>query len=261
MFYLGLLVLGFSVGLISTALGLGGGVLMVPAFLTFLNMDAGTAKGSSLFIIVFVAAANVWRLNRGDEDRHWRLAGLMAVGSIVGAYLAGYGTSLLAGKADYIIIWIFVAFMGLAAIRTFLLKPIKVREQDVRRNFWAALAIGFATGAASGATGIGGGAVLVPLALLAGVVSNSRVAALSNTVMVATCTSAALAHFMADKVSEMPWTYGQVNVATAPFVFIGAQLAGPLGKKLNQTLTLRRRKIVMGLIQLVIAVKLILSVI
>lgn len=250
----GMLVLGLSVGLISAALGLGGGIFMVPAFIEFVpGMDPNTAKGTSLFIIIFVAAANTWRLNRNYDDWQLPLAGVLALGSIAGAYLSGWFTASLPPKA---VLWIFIAFVGLAAARTFFLKPILVNAEDVRRRRAVAVLIGFATGAASGATGIGGGAVLVPLALWAGLVTNERVSALSNTVMVATCSAGALAHFLAEKTTQMDWTTGQVNVALAPLVFLGAQAAGPLGKWVNARLTFNRRKVVMGLVLLVIALRL-----
>ena len=58
-----MMLIGSGVGLISAALGWGGGILMVPAFLEFVpGMDPHTAKGTSLFIIVFVSTTNVWRL-------------------------------------------------------------------------------------------------------------------------------------------------------------------------------------------------------
>ena len=255
MFYIsGMLALGLSVGLISTALGLGGGIFMVPAFIEFVpGMDPNTAKGTSLFIIVFVAAANTWRLNQNDEDWQLPLAALLAIGSITGAYLSGWFTASLPPK---VILWIFIVFTGLAAARTFLLKPVQVKPEDVRRRRTVAVLIGFATGTVSGATGIGGGAVLVPLALWAGLVTNKRVSALSNTVMVATCSAGALAHFLAEKTTQTNWTAGQVNIALAPLVFIGAQVAGPVGEWLNARLTFRRRKVVMGVILLIIALRL-----
>ncbi|MBN2308653.1 MAG: sulfite exporter TauE/SafE family protein [Candidatus Hydrogenedentes bacterium] len=251
LFVVGMLILGGAVGLISSALGLGGGIFMVPAFFEFVpGMDAGTAKGTSLFIIVFVAAVNVWRLNRGHSDRHWGLAAVIASGSIVGAYASGWATSLLRGTA---VLWPFIGLLGLIGARTFFLKEIRIDDEDVRRRFLVAVLIGVATGIVAGATGVGGGAILVPLALLAGIVTNERVVALSNTVMVATCAAGALAHFRAERVADLPWVYGQVNIALVPLVFIGAQVAGPFGKWINERLPLHRRKVVMGLLLIVIA--------
>ena len=254
MFWLGMFVLGTGVGIVSAGLGLGGGILMVPAFLEFVpGIDPGTAKGTSLFIIIFVAAVNTWRLNHGHEDWQWSTAVFIAMGSIVGAYASGWATSLM---PDKVVLCIFVGLIGIAALRTFLMPPILVLEEDVRRRRYTSLLIGLATGVVSGATGVGGGAVLVPLALLAGIAPNARVVALSNMVMVATCISGTLAHALAPQTADLAWTYGQVSIALAPAVFLGAQLGAPLGKRLNDALSLPRRKIVMGVLLLVIAVRL-----
>ncbi len=249
-----MLALGVSVGMISAALGLGGGILMVPAFLEFIpGMDAGTAKGTSLFIIIFVATVNIHRLGRSVEARPWSLAALMAAGSVGGAYASGWVTTLLPERIE---LWIFVALILGASARTFLLEPVTVRDEDVRRRRVAAVLIGVASGIVAGATGIGGGAMLVPLALLAGLVSNGRVVLLSNMVMVATCIAGSLAYFTAEKSTAMTWTYGQVNIALAPLVFVGAQAGGPIGRWINDHLSLERRKVVMGVVLLVIATRL-----
>ena len=68
-FYPGMLFLGVGVGLMSGALGLGGGILMVPAFLEFVPvMDPHTAKGTSLLIIAWPRPT--WRLSEGHVDWH-----------------------------------------------------------------------------------------------------------------------------------------------------------------------------------------------
>lgn len=257
-FVLGMLVLGAGVGLISNGLGLGGGILMVPAFLTFFTPMADlphTAKGTSLFIIIFVAAYNAWRLNHGHKDKMLGLATVLASGSIVGAYLGGWFT-----QPQYIardtLLWIFAGFVTLMATRTFLLKTPRVTEEQVRRRWALAVAIGALAGLASGATGIGGGGVLVPLALMAGLVTNERVVALSNTVMVVTCIAAVAAHVTAEPQMDFPGTIGHVNVALAPFVFAGALAAAPLGRRINDLLTLKKRRLVLGAVLLIIAVRL-----
>ncbi|MCC6699311.1 MAG: sulfite exporter TauE/SafE family protein [Candidatus Hydrogenedentes bacterium] len=254
LYCLGMLVLGAGVGLISAALGLGGGILMVPAFLTFVpGMDAHTAKGTSLFIIIFVAALNAWRLNRGQQERNWDVAGAMAVGSIVGGYAGAWVTSRLPDQA---VIWIYVVFLVGAALRTFLIKPVIIRKEQVRRRSGFAVLIGMAGGAVGGGTGTGGGLIMVPLSLIAGIISNERVVALSNMVMVATGIAGTVAHFTAPRTLDLPGTIGHVSLALTPLVFIGAQLAAPLGHRLETQLTLPRRKAVMGVLLLAISVRL-----
>jgi uncharacterized membrane protein YfcA len=221
-------------------------------------MDIHTAKGTSLFIIMFVAAMNAWRMNGAHMAAHIRLGGVIAIGSIVGGFLGGWITSRM---SDAGATWVFVALLGFAGLRTFFLKERKVEEAEVRKRAPAAVAIGFAAGFVGGATGTGGGAILVPLALWAGIVSNARVVALSNTVMVAMAASGALAHAIADKTTALEYTVGQVDLALAPLVFIGAQVVRPAGRKVNAWLTLPRRRVVMGLMLVIIAVRLVMRVI
>ena len=98
MFYVGMIALGGAVGIISTALGLGGGIVMVPAFVQFVpHMDLNTAKGTSLFIITFVAAINAWRMNGAHMREHLRLGAVIGIGSIVGSFLGGWITSRVRG--------------------------------------------------------------------------------------------------------------------------------------------------------------------
>ena len=107
-----MIILGGAVGLFSTALGLGGGIVMVPAFMQFVpGIDIHTAKGTSLFIIIFVSAMNAWRMNGTHMSEHIRLGGVIALGSIGGSYLGAWGTTKMSDEAA---VWIFVALLGFA---------------------------------------------------------------------------------------------------------------------------------------------------
>ncbi|GMW00999.1 MAG: hypothetical protein AMXMBFR84_21360 [Candidatus Hydrogenedentota bacterium] len=250
-----MLLVGFGAGLISNALGLGGGILMVPAFLAFVpEMDMNTAKGTSLFAIMFISSLSAWYLNRGHKDIPYRLALTLSCGSIVGAYLGGWFTSLL---PEHVVTYIFIGLLGFVAVRSFFIKERKVTKEEVRKRTAAAVGIGFIAGLIGGATGTGGGVTIVPMALMAGLCINERVVALSNMVIIMTCTSGTLAHVFAPQTVHLPWTYGQVNVALAPVVFIGAVFAGWPGRRLNAWLTLRRRRIVMGTLLALITAQLV----
>lgn len=254
-FILAMLAVGAGVGIVSAALGIGGGTLMVPVFLwVFPQLDMNTAKGSSLFVIVFVAAYNAWRMNRGKMRNPWDVVIAIAAGSIAGGYAGGFITSLM---DDVVVTWIFIGLLLFAALRTFFLEPPPVNEEDVRTRRLVSVLIGFTAGVVAGATGTGGGAILVPLALWAGIVSNARVVALSNTVMIGTAAAGTLAHAFAERTVDMPWTYGLVNVAFAPLVFVGALSTVRLGRRINARLSLPRRRVIMGVLLVVIAARLI----
>jgi uncharacterized protein len=246
LFLIEMLILGVGVGLISNALGLGGGVIMVPAFLTFVpEMDIHTAKGTSLFIITFVATFNVWRFNANGVMPDWSLPAMMALGAIIGSPLGAWFTILLSDRAAT---WIFIGFLALVGVRTFFIEPRPVKEDAVRQRRWLALIIGVIAGIVSGATGTGGGAVMIPLALLAGLVSNERVVAMSNAVMIVAAAAAAVTYFYATPTVAVTGTFGQVNVYMAPVVFLGALVSGPFGRVVNARMTLPVRRVIMGLL-------------
>ncbi len=249
-----MLLAGVGVGMISGALGLGGGILMVPVFITIIpGMDAHTAKGTSLFIIIFVSLFNAWRLNRNLPQKPWRLAAWLALGSIFGSYAGAWITALLSEAA---VLWIFMALLAGLAIRTFFLRPQVVHQEEVRRRRLVPIGIGVLAGMAGGATGTGGGLLLVPLALMTGIVANERVVGLSNLVMVATSIAGSIAHLQAAPKYTGGWTIGHVCLSMAPLVFIGAQFGSQWGTRCNSWLTLRRRRVVMGVLLLLIAARL-----
>jgi hypothetical protein len=86
------LLLGLGVGVLVGLLGIGGGVVLVPAMVLLLGMDQHLAQGTSLFILLppigLGALREYWK--QGQVDL--RAGVLCAVGMLVGAY----GGSLIA---------------------------------------------------------------------------------------------------------------------------------------------------------------------
>jgi uncharacterized protein len=86
------LLLGLSVGVLVGLLGIGGGVVLVPAMVYLLKMDQHLAQGTSLFILLppigLGALREYWK--QGQVD--WRAGILCAAGMLLGAY----GGSLIA---------------------------------------------------------------------------------------------------------------------------------------------------------------------
>ncbi len=79
---------GIAVGLLSGCLGIGGGVIMVPAIHLLWGKDMQTAAGTSLTAMVAGALAGAARhIGFGNVD--WPIAAGLAVGTIVGAYALG----------------------------------------------------------------------------------------------------------------------------------------------------------------------------
>jgi len=87
-----ILLLGLGVGVLVGLLGIGGGVVLVPAMVYLLGMDQHLAQGTSLFILLppigLGALREYWKQGQVDS----RAGILCAVGMLVGAY----GGSLVA---------------------------------------------------------------------------------------------------------------------------------------------------------------------
>jgi hypothetical protein len=79
-------VIGAAAGLLAGLLGLGGGVVMIPAFLLWADMEAKEALGTSLLAIAFIAVpGTVVHSLLGHID--WALCLAMSLGVIPGSWL------------------------------------------------------------------------------------------------------------------------------------------------------------------------------
>jgi len=81
------LALGVATGVLTVLLGVGGGFIMVPAMLYILGMAPRVVVGTSLFQILFVTAATTMVHAVTTHAVDIVLAGLLLVGSVVGAQL------------------------------------------------------------------------------------------------------------------------------------------------------------------------------
>ena len=80
------LLLGGAVGVLSGVMGVGGGVILVPAMVLLFGFTQHTAEGTSLLIIIPAAIVGSIR-HAGHAYTDWRLALILGVGGVVGAWL------------------------------------------------------------------------------------------------------------------------------------------------------------------------------
>lgn len=86
-----LVIVGLLAGVLSGFVGVGGGIIMVPALIWLLHYDQHQAQGTSLAVlmlpVVFLAVRNYWKEGLID----WRVVGVIAVAFVVGGYLGSKG--------------------------------------------------------------------------------------------------------------------------------------------------------------------------
>ncbi len=82
-----LLLIGLAAGFMGGLVGIGGGVIIVPALVMLLGMSQHAAQGTSLMMILFpvgiLGVLNYYK--QGYVD--FKYAGLLAIGFFVGSYL------------------------------------------------------------------------------------------------------------------------------------------------------------------------------
>ena len=99
------LTMGFLAGIASGMLGVGGGILFVPALVFFVDQSLLEAESTSLLAIVPVAILGVWRQHGyGNVDlREGAIVGVLALGGVV------LGTSLANALAERVLEFGFAA--------------------------------------------------------------------------------------------------------------------------------------------------------
>ena len=107
-----LLVIGCASGLLSGLLGIGGGVVMVPAFTELAHMPLKTAIATSLACVgVFAVPGTITHAFLGDID--WRFALFLTVGVIPGARL---GAAVAIRATDKRLRMTVAAFLGIVSL-------------------------------------------------------------------------------------------------------------------------------------------------
>ena len=83
--------IGLVSGVTSGLFGVGGGIVMVPAMMKFLNMDIKMAIGTSLAVIIPTAIVSSSKhVHLGNID--WRVALMLAPTAVCGGYLGAWWT-------------------------------------------------------------------------------------------------------------------------------------------------------------------------
>ena len=79
------LAIGFTTGILTVILGVGGGFIIVPALIYLLSMPASVVVGTSLFQILFVTAATTMVHSVQSKSVDIVLAALLLLGGVIGA--------------------------------------------------------------------------------------------------------------------------------------------------------------------------------
>ncbi len=91
-----IIIIGLSAGILSGLVGIGGGIILVPALVYFLSYNQHQAQGTSLgvlsFPVVLLGFLKYYTdLKKNGEPIDFRIVGLLAIGFVLGGY---FGSSI-----------------------------------------------------------------------------------------------------------------------------------------------------------------------
>jgi uncharacterized membrane protein YfcA len=232
-------IFAFFVGIISSALGVGGGFITTSS-LILLGVEEVFAIGTALFMIIFTALSSTIAYARQPKQIEYRTGLLIAITTVIGAIFGSTTSSILATEAPTVFRVIFaVCLIPIAIKMIFFPKEKKGGEVTLeiehdqviwfgyeKREILSTL-LGFIAGFSSGLLGIGGGVMMVPILVTIGKIPMHKAVATSMFIMIFTSLAGAFV-----KISN-----GQIHPDLAFFliigIIIGAQIGPLLVRKIN----------------------------
>jgi uncharacterized protein len=111
---IGIIILGIIAGFMSSLVGIGGGLIIVPALVLLFGLNQKEAQGTSLMMlslpVAFIGAYNYYKHGYSN----WKIALLLASTFIIGGYL---GSKVAIDMDMSVVKKIFAIFMLIVAVK------------------------------------------------------------------------------------------------------------------------------------------------
>ena len=115
-----LLSIGLGAGLLSGFVGIGGGVVIVPALVFLLGLSQHEAQGTSLFVlvmpVVFLALTNYWKTG----NVNWKYGLIIAIAFIIGGYFGSKLSLKLSPQIVKLVFGLLMAYVSFQLIFSFI---------------------------------------------------------------------------------------------------------------------------------------------
>jgi uncharacterized membrane protein YfcA len=252
------LFIGSAAGFMAGLLGIGGGIIVVPALtLLFTWLDfpqvyrMQMAIGTSLGAMVFTAASSAWShyLKRGID---WSLFLLLAPGLVCGAVL---GASIASALPSHMLKVFFA--LCLCATGVFFLVPQKIRknESKIDRPRFLFILIGLGIGTISSILGMGGGLFTVPTLLLLRIPIKKAIATSAITgLLIALVGTVSFLSLGLDQDTGIDKSIGYLYLPAFICIGISASILAPFGAKMAHALPTEHLKRVFGVFVIIVGI-------
>lgn len=253
---LNILLVGVLVGLMSSVLGLGGGIIIVPALSIYFGFTHQEAIATSLFTIVLVSIMNTIRFQR-QKMVDWGITMQIILFSSLFSFIAGITAIYLPEK---LLVIVFILYLLYMSVKTYLLRtPHHHTATHGKLKAWTALKIGSISGFIAGVTGIGGGGITTPMLLANGRVPSERIVPISNAVMIFTTLFSSFAFALSKVQNPVAGQIGRIHTIFAAVIFLSALPTALLGTKLQKYIPLKLRKNLLAAFLFVLCIRLTLN--
>jgi uncharacterized protein len=222
-------------------MGVGGGVLLVPAMVLLLGFDQHKAHGTSLAVIIpIVACAAVSYCLSGNVFRG--VAGGLAVGGVVGAMIGARLAAALPSKKLRVLFGLFILATSLKMLWD---AGHAVSAVHATGPFPMALVIptGIAAGVLSGLMGVGGGIIMIPMMIYLLHIDQKVAQGISLLVIIPVSISGALIHMRK----------GNVDLRYGKWLALGGVMGSALGGSLAQLCRDSTLRLIFGLFLMAMA--------
>ena len=237
-----MILLGFAAGVLGSMIGVGGGIIVVPA-LTFLGFPPTVAASNSLFAALSNSIASTIsysRQKRIEFSLGLKLGLLTIPGTILGALLS-------TDESPEIFKFLFGIVLIASAAYIFLRKKIKDKEKTLSKQMIVfAVGASFFAGIISSFFGIGGGIIFVPLMVVGMGMAMKRAAPTSQLILLFASLSGVIIHSL----------LGHTDFLQAGFLAIGAFIGGLVGARLSLDIKERYLQILISVVIIIAAGKL-----
>ena len=242
-----LITIGLGAGILGSMLGVGGGIIMVPA-LTFLNLPPTQAASTSLIAVMSTSISSTIEYSR-QKRIDYALGLEMAACAIPGGVLGAIASEYLPEDTFKLYFGILLILTGLYILyKNYVLKDHRAKRRSLPLQV-AVFAASFGAGVISSLFGVGGGIVFVPSMLLVLGLTMYRAAPTSQLTLMMTAIAGVFTH----SVLGHP-DYLQAVVLSSG-AFVGAQIGARLSRMTKDMLLQR----LLAIVLLAVAITLILD--
>ncbi len=126
-----IIMVGIAAGILSGLVGVGGGIIIVPALVYFIGFSQKTAQGTSLAMIMLpVGILGVMQYyKQGHVD--FRIVGLLAIGFLAGSF---FGSKMALTISQETLKKVFAVMMIIIAIKMLLFEKPKKTDAGLNQN-------------------------------------------------------------------------------------------------------------------------------